>query len=711
MSTAPKLPTVVPFACAACAASALLFMVQPLVGALLLPSTGGAAQAWTVCLMFFQLALFLGYLWAHVLASRFTVPAQVGLHGGLVLIALLTSGAIDAPPRNFDLHTHLPLQLSWWLTHQVGLSVVGLAATGPLLQRWWATAAGRHPHRLYAWSNLGSLTALLAYPLIIEVTLTRRSTSELWLWALAGQCVLILVAGSSSVRHRSNHDSEHDAGEQVQAPRSTKASQKWIWLACSFLPCVLLMAVSSRLTLDVAAGPLIWMAPLAVYSATFVVAFQSGARTRAVAAHWLWMLACACTALDWLIGVEFGLALQALIALTLLGSGSLICHRELVRLRPAPNQLTEFYLWIAAGGALGGLVAGIIAPAVTSAPIELPLAAIAMPCLWLWTQRYPRTSTAKSRSATAKGLWLSVGLTLPLMGAVVLSEYARHWRGVEVLARARGFFGTLRVTRDDRALHLVHGRILHGMQWRAADMRRQPTMYFGPQSGIGRLLARPGPPRKVGIVGLGIATLASYGRADDHFDFFEINADVVELAQRYFSFASTSAAEVQTYIGDGRIAIGRRPQAYYDIVVLDAFSSDAVPTHLLTREAVVEYLERIARDGVLAFNLSNRHLDLARVVAGSARALDLHGLVVDSSGARSEGLAPARWVLLSRSQTRLTEIGAGVDLATIPAPVLWTDDWSSIVPILIDAGQSQREPRANSEALPTRAGISLALPN
>lgn len=635
--------------------AALLFMVQPIIGRALLPWYGGTPAVWTTCLLFFQTALLAGYGWAHWAARR---PAWVHL--------VLVAGACVALPISLDPALRPALgaapigQILWTLSLTVGLPYVALAATAPWVQARLAAAGRADVHRLYAWSNGGSLVGLLAFPFLVEPMLGVQA--QAWAWSAAfgvfGLSLLSLMRSPPA------------PAPEASAARSTPLR----WIGFSACGSALLMAMTEVLCQDLSVTPMLWVLPLSAYLLSFVLAFG---RERWVSRR--------------VFGPLFIVAAFGVIALLHLGYRArwavqlggwcaaifvccTLCHGELVRSRPADERLTAFYLWIALGGALGGIFVGAIAPVLFDMHLELHIA-----LLGAWALYATRSREATGFAAgDARRLGIGV-VTLALLAG--LSHHA--WKRVRGEAELyRSFFGVLQVKtyttkKGTRVRNLLDGRISHGYQF-LDERATRPTAYFSAETGVGRVLSQPGDGRRIGVVGLGVGTLAAYGRPGDRLWFFEINPDVIAVAEQHFSYLRDSAAEVKVIEGDGRQAIAAH-DGQFDVLILDAFSGDAIPTHLLTVEALALYLTKLAPDGRLAVNVSNRHANLSRVVRGLAAQ---HGLawVWRRAFAKSPfGRYQSDWMVLSRDAELLEGLGEGAPDGTA---LIWTDDHAPLLPLL-----------------------------
>lgn len=673
--------------------SFLLFLVQPILAKQILPWFGGSSAVWTVSMVFFQCALLAGYLYAHWLQARPPRMQRV-VHLALLAAALLTlpivPDAVYKPAGEADAARGI-LAL---LVVTVGLPYMSLAATSPLLQRWLsqAVAPAQQPrvYRLFAWSNAGSLAALLAYPFLVEPWFDSGIQSRAWsvaygVFALACAGVawratgVALPAGAGAAT----------LGPAVQAAEPVPGlGRHAVWTLLAMLPSALLLAVTTHMTQNVASIPFLWIVPLALYLLSFMLVFEGrGGRGWYLGpvARRLWLLPtlAVTVAMAWALSASNGV-LHIQYAIPLFASGlflvCVVCHGEMAALRPAPQHLTRFYLCMALGGAIGGLGVGLVAPRVLTAYWELPGLLLAVTLVGLlagWRAGLGRWSLRA----------LPLAAALAAVGGVA-------WYGLEYvralhqgsIASARNTYGMLRVTQagsgEDEVRRLLHGTIMHGEQYTAEDRRRLPTSYYGETSGIGRLLAFKGEagPLRVGSVGLGTGTLLSYARGGDDYVVYELDAQVVEAARRWFRYIADAPTTPQLRLGDARLSMERelaegRPGGY-DVIAVDAFSSDSIPVHLLTREALGIYLAHLKPDGLVAFHISNRYLDLSPVVAQLAQA---HGLVawqVDDSPVEDH-LSFTSWVLVGRSiPDRLQE--AGWLLPATPDAPLWTDQYNNL---------------------------------
>lgn len=652
----------------------LLFMVQPMLGRVLLPWFGGGATVWAVCMLFFQTALLLGYAYAHLLAMRLPTRTGIAVHAALLLAAAICLPLGLSPPADTQTPTIAILQT---LSLGVGLPYLALSATAPLVQAWAARMQDRPddaaPYGLYAWSNGGSLGALLAYPILVEPFSGVRT--QLLGWSVAFGIWLLFLGGCARSTWRSGRDPAPI--EDGDATRPSWADGL-IWLSTTAVASGMLLAVTDLMAEQASAGPFMWVLPLSVYLLSFILCF--GKPSWSARAAWLPLGCLAMGILYWVFdGAEVDLITQCLLYSLGLFGCCMLLHGEWVRHRPAPRYLTGFYLAGALGGALGGLSVAVIAPLVFNVRAELAVLLIATALLafglaWRSRRRQPLRQDP---------LWIPLGALLLVAGF----GWALQRSVAEISSQSiwvkRGFYGVLRVrVRTMKILggpsrRLLHGPIMHGYQF--TDHRaQQPISYYGPQSGVARAIRAFDRPRRIGVVGLGVGTVAAFSRPQDRVIFYEISPDVVQAAQEWFTYLSGSRGAVEVVLGDARRTLDARDDRF-DVLVLDAFTGDAIPAHLLTREAMRLYLDRLTSDGVLVVNISNRHLDLRPVLKAHAQALGLHMQSITSRGNRREALFLARWVTLTPDADRHARAIEGV------APdkwkgdqVDWTDDFAPI---------------------------------
>ena len=643
---------------------------------------------WTTCLVFFQGALLAGYLYAHWLHGRLSPRGQAVVHLGALVASLPALALLLAARPITWLDTSPTLGVLALLALTIGLPYVLLASTSPLLQAWLARRPGSAPpYRLFALSNLASLGALLGYPVLVEpfVPWPRQAAG----WAVLYACFALLSGMAALLAARSVRETlEPAASPEPGAAPGWAERGLWVGLAAS--PSVLLLAVTAHLTQHVAPAPLLWVVPLAVYLLSFVVCFEwPRVYWRPL---WLTLLPAALVGLAYLTRLDLD-------RLNLYQRGGLFvaglfvccmaCHGEIARRRPDVRYLTAYYLLIALGGALGGLFAGVVTPLLFVRLVELPVGLLLTGLLWvvvsllaLWPRlgRYPRLA-----AAAVLPFALGIYVTYVTEGARTAT------RGYETMLRS--FYGQLAVRHDgipggeDASRTLVHGGIIHGTQWLADARRRQPTTYYCETSGVGRALdlLPKNRGRRVGLVGLGAGTLATYGRRGDVYRVYDINPQVVRLAQTEFTFLRDSAATVEIVLGDARLRMEEELPQELDLLAVDAFSGDAVPAHLLTNEALAVYVRHLAPTGILALHVSNRFVDFDPVLAAGAIALRRPVVSAIGEGDSERLCYYSQWILITpRDGRRLYPAlwQFGTKLEPTPGFRPWTDELWSLYPVL-----------------------------
>jgi len=751
-----RLPVIPTFAAATFLGASLLFLVEPMVGKMVLPLLGGSASVWTTCMLFFQAGLLAGYAYAHLLGTRLSLRAQAAIHLAVVLLAFLSlplSRRALVPPVGEV--APVPWLLGA-LTVLVGAPFFALAATGPLLQRWLHGARpASDPYFLYAASNLGSFGGLLAYPLLVERLLPLESgwsQTRLFSIGFALFGVAILAAGLVASGARGPDVADAPAGPRPSWRRRA------LWVLLAFVPSSAVLGVTQYVTAEIAPVPLLWVIPLAIYLATFVVAFTPRVRIGAGAGLAL-SVASAAAAACLMPAIRSGGHLLVVVHFAALAAIGFALHGRLAATRPEPRHLTEFYLWVAIGGVAGGVFNAIVAPLVFKSiaeyPIALVLAALLRP-LWpdgveappgrlarAWDVVVPLAIAAfaivargnATASPVAPG-WpamtvqaivpallcvASVGwrlrFALSLGALLVVSWWQSAAPGLS-LDRERTFYGVHRVIPEYGPWYhrevggvqeaptrvefhwLIHGATRHGTQAVDPERRRTPTTYFHRSGPLGQAWEALDLHRatEIGIVGLGAGTIAAYGESGQHLTYFEIDPAVERIARdpRYFTYLSDSPARIDVQLGDGRLALARVPDGTFDVLIFDAFSSDAIPVHLLTREAIALALGKLAPKGVLLLHLTNHYLELEDVVDAVARDLGAAGFVnwdrTMTDAWTIEGKDPSTWAILARSAERLAPLEADPRWTPLPLPprpgapspasVLWTDDRSNLLTVL-----------------------------
>ncbi len=651
-------------------ASALLFLIEPLAAKQLLPIFGGSASVWITCLVFFQTALLLGYLYTHLLTTRIEPSRQSPLHTALLIAATLSALLWTLHLTPFARPNHPIASIFLALAATIGLPFILLASTSPLLQIWQSRLDGETiPYHLFGLSNTASLAALFAYPTLVEPRLALSTQRILWTIGLAVFAILSITLATGI-----------PSASQPQPAPVTHGRTKLLWFLLPLAASMQLSAITQHLTVNVAAIPLLWILPLAVYLLTFVAAFQFPRlipRFPLAGAAAVLLIALGQFLTKPAMALPIGLALALFLAE--LFTAALACHSELYRLRPAETaNASWFYLMIAAGGATGAFVIAIAAPI-------------------LFVTNYDLSITFASTAAILLAAFWAEGLKPRLLGGTItalLLWFCVALRGAyayNTLLTVRNFYGSLRVQRgvtpsggDLRTF--MHGTIVHGTQIFNPALIRTPTTYYAPDSGIGLSLesccgARP---RTIGVVGLGVGTLAAYGRPGDTIRFYEINPAVQPIAQNLFTYLRQSPAAITFATGDARASLTAEPPHHFNVLAIDAFSGDAIPLHLLTAEAMQVYLRQLAPGGILAFHISNQYIDLEPELGALARSTGLDARAISTEGNPDRGELRATWVLMTSNPQLFAApaFARATPLQTRWNLRPWTDDYSSLTPLI-----------------------------
>jgi hypothetical protein len=721
----PAAKALLPLCAAAVFLGALLvFWLEPMFAKMVLPLLGGSPAVWNTAMMFFQAALLAGYGYAH-LSTRFLQPRRQALLHMAVLAAAAISLPVMVPAGWTPPTATTPVPwLIGLLAVAIGLPFIAVSATAPLLQRWFSQsghAAAADPYFLYAASNLGSLLALVTYPTLVESHL--RLSQQSWAWTIGYGLLGLLVAACGLGMRRGTVAST--------TPSATGVAPTWRqrlhWIALAGVPSSLLLGVTTHISTDVAAAPLLWVIPLALYLLSFVLVFARRPPLR----H------------DWMVKLQPFVLLPLLVSIwsNIPGWAAfpvhlaaffvtiMVCHGELSRRRPAAHHLTDFYLCMSVGGLLGGAFNALIAPVIFSTVVEYPLALalacllrphldkgarfgwqdLALPALILAT--IPLRSVAHRLgldppAGQAMMFYLPpiLGVTFALLrrpfgfalavGATFIATVGLVDR-MDVLTHERSFFGVYRVTVDEsgRFNLLIHGTTMHGVESRDRGWRDEPQTYYLRQGPLGQVFAAfesAGRAGRVAVIGLGAGTTAAYRHPGQDWTFYEIDPVVEQIARddRYFSYLSDRAAETPVVLGDARLALAHAPERAYDLMILDAFSSDAIPLHLMTREALRLYLDKLAPGGLIAFHISNRMLDLAPVlgnlVADAGAAALIERFRPTAAAEPNLYIMPSDWVVIARAPSDLALLAGDprwVRLGPSPDHGVWTDDFSNILEV------------------------------
>ncbi len=661
----------------------LLFQVQPLIGKAILPRFGGSAAVWTTCMLFFQGMLLAGYLYAHASVTSLSPAWQRRVHFALLLASLaalpITPDPASAVPADLD----PSLAILATLAASVGLPYFLLSTTGPLLQAWITQLRpGAVPYRLFALSNLASLLALVTYPVAVEPFLPLRLQDLAW----SGAFVAFVLACAAMAWLGAPHATRREGAAARHASPAPGWTTWLAWLLLAACPSVLLLAITNHLTQDIAPVPFLWIVPLVLYLLSFILCFEQ----RSWYVRWLFLplAAVALVAMDWQLGGLDNADKTVRIVAPLFAAGLFVCcmacHGELARSKPAPDRLTGFYLAVSVGGVMGGVLVGVVAPRVFDGFHELPLSFIATAaCLaWVLLRDGPAGGHDRVRLVT-----LALLAIAPVVLAVRTAERLAEDRHPAVW-QARNFFGTLKL-RDagegaDAYRSLIHAGTDHGGQFTSADRRREPTSYYAPESGVALAIAdaQSRGRSRVGVIGLGTGTLAAYSRPGDEYVFYDINPLVAEMARLQFTYLGDAKGSHSIVMGDARLSLEQQAPQRYDVLVLDAFSGDSIPIHLLTAQAFAEYLRHLGPSGVLAVHTSNRYLDLHPVVKAAAQRFVGPSVLVQSAIDEARKVNAATWILLTppgHPLLRKLETESHPAYAALPAGRLWPDDYSSVL--------------------------------
>jgi tetratricopeptide (TPR) repeat protein len=720
VENAGKFPAMPVYALTIFTGAYLLFLVQPLIGKYILPWFGGAPAVWTTCMLFFQMLLLCGYAYAHCSARWFKPRTQAIVHLILLAAALALLPITPADSWKPTDSGDPTLRILVLLLVSIGLPYFVLAATSPLMQHWFSrTNPGVSPFRLYALSNVGSMLALLSFPVYFETQFTRTLQARFWGWGLAVFAVGCAACAVKLWRAKGAEcQASSDKGKksEIQSPKPATPNprpstvHRLLWLLLPACASTLLLATTNMICQEVAVIPFLWILPLSLYLLSFIICFDSP--------RWYVRFPFALALIAALGGICWalfnGTGASGPLQLGIYSAGlfvcCMVCHGELYRLRPDPRHLTGYYLMIAAGGALGGVFVAVVAPLIFNNYYELQWGLLLCGALFLGVlARQQDAGDEKQRRKRAGKIQWHRKLTLAGGSAGLVALGVAFWLQAHQFASARieksrNFYGVLTVFKYDsdasdlHYLQLSHGRTMHGQQFTDPVRALWPTAYFSENSGIGLAMqALPAGNRRIGVIGLGAATLAAYPRAGDYLRFYEINPEVERIATSRFTYLTNCQGKVEVILGDARLSLEREPPQNFDLFVIDAFNSDAIPVHLLTREAFDIYERHLKTNGVIAVHISNKRVNLEPVLANLARHFGYRMITIEHVPPRDKPwLMASSWVLLSRNDAIINSPAihlAGRPLLTDPTPIpLWTDDFASLFQILHFVPTPQKDP-------------------
>ena len=665
------------FAIAIVASSFLIFLVQPIMAKQILPWFGGAAGVWNTCLFFFQFVLLLGYVYAHALVRWLSPKQQVCVHIGLVVLSCM-SLPIAASIGWKTGEVEPALRILLLLSATVGLPYFVLASTSPLLQAWYSRFQTA-PYWLFSLSNAASLAGLLAYPFVLEPRLTVSDQAKYWSAGfLVFGAISAIVALFGIARLRPGH------GGPTIRPRdktsNAAATEKATWVLLSALSSLLLVSMTSFISQNIASVPLIWVVPLSIYLITFVIAFAGGQfGGRAIGGPALAFglaIAVIYRTEDWISAFYWSLP----VFLLGLFFVCLYCHGRLAATKPDPSGLTEFYVLVSLGGALGSLTGSILAPLMLNADFEMVFALSAVGAMFALQQRQDKRIWRFGAFGLAAAIIIVSGF-----------QIIREIQSARVLAR--NFYSSLRIVdigpSTGRWRRMEHGQIEHGAQFLDPARRGEPISYYGRSSGVGLAIARQrglssGQPLSIGVIGLGAGVIAAYGERGDRIRFYEINPQVVDLAYREFSYLADSKANISVALGDARLVLDQEPPQHFDIMIVDAFSGDAIPMHLLTREAINIYRKHLTDRGALLFHISNKFIDLEPALARLAIEEQLEARIATDEPDTEDGLTPfadSDWVVLVTDPQWFESSELAESMVELDVPhegPAWTDDFNNL---------------------------------
>ena len=695
-----------------------------MVGKMLLPHLGGAASVWTTCVLFFQTMLLLGYVYAHALARVNDLRKQIVTHAIVLLLPLAFLPLRFTPGSSESFSQHPLRELLLLLTTSAAVPFFVISTTAPLLQSWLARtkhAGSSDPYFLYSASNAGSLLALISYPFLIEPRIGVSAQTELWFVGYLGLFLLFALSSIALYRRRVSVTAQ-------SVRKSIDPKTRLFWIAAAFVPSALMLAVTNHIGANVGSIPFLWLVPLAVYLSTFILAFARRFRVSAQRTSRLVPI---------VFLIVFPLVTVSVITppgwnwlviaghIVLLFFGALLCHTRLGDSRPPAEYLTEFYFWIALGGVLGGAFTATLAPVLFSTVLEYPLLVMTLPFFRIRTQDQFRIAAPALFAVGIGTAWLILRAThldsnteaialvhtafvfaayktrnavlgfasafavLVLGYSLILPQYID---AADRVYAGRNFFGVKKVLDDPgmRIRKLLHGDTIHGMESTQSDRAGQPLSYYYPGGSVSDIIdvlrARK-TPQRFAVIGLGAGSMAGYGDATHHVTFYEIDPSIETIAREYFSFLPRCGSNCDVVIGDGRLQLSRVPDGTFDLLMLDAFSSDSIPTHLVSQEAMQTYLAKLAPGGILLFHVSNRYLDVEKLASAlvSDAKLAAYSRFDDAGELRKAGKTSTQHVVAARDVADFGDLGKRPGWRAVGRPAdfqTWTDDYSNLLSLI-----------------------------
>jgi len=674
--------------------SFLLFQIQPILAKMALPFFGGGAAIWTACMLFFQFFLLLGYLYSHYLTKLTHLNHQVILHSILIAMSLLFL-PITPFTDSLSFGWEAPqLDIIFSLLLGIGFPYFLLSSTAPLIQKWYSNNPNNTaPYRLYSLSNLGALLALLTYPLVIEPVMSTKFQGNIWSMAYGCFALSMLFTGYQlfGKQFKSLQPVETTKNEETQSG----IGNTWLWLLFSSASVILMVSTTNAMTQNIPPTPFLWILPLSIYLLTYIICFDNAKWY--VRKYWFILFSCCSFAavLMFFIGTQFNIVIQVLVYSLILFFACMLCHGELARLKPNKSKLTLFYLIIAIGGVIGSVFTSIVAEYVFTQYYEFPMGIVLVFVLLAITLKKENTDKLISRKLEKENAFLSVASIACLLAFSLYFFKLNYLYNKDDVYNSRNFYGTLAVKDFTDSIQptrmLFDGATSHGTQLISLERKNIPTSYYRFGTGVSLALQKTAvnKPKNVGIIGLGTGTLATYGNLDDNYVFYELNPNVKKAAYEYFSYLSDSLADVTVRLGDARITLQKEfdenGSQQYQVMVVDAFSSDSIPVHLLTLEAFQLYWQHLTDDGLLVLHISNNHLDLLPLVATLA---ENTGRKMFHFYSASDDINEhtAEWVIVTNNKDFI-EDDTIIRRATYfklkkEQRVLWTDEYSNLLSVI-----------------------------